>query len=72
MKIIVKKLGTSKRGPFCTFVADFDNGFIITSIASVDVDDLVLKEDTVYDDLLYLEEQTFDGKVRFVLHKKEN
>lgn len=66
MKVYVKKIGTSKRGPFCLFVADFENGFVISSIASID--GLELKEETKYDNL-YLEEQTFDGKVRFTLHK---
>lgn len=69
VKIFVKKIGTSKRGPFCTFTADFENGFYISSIASYD-DKLILKENTPYN--LSLEETTFDGKVRFVLHKEEN
>lgn len=67
MTIFVKKVGSSKRGPFCTFICDFGNGFVINSIASLD--GVEVKEETKYDDL-YLEQQTFDGKVRYTLHKK--
>lgn len=69
MTIFVKKIGTSKRGPFCTFTADFGNGFVISSIASYD--GFTLKEKMSYTNL-YLEAQTFDGKVRFVLHNEKN
>lgn len=67
MTIYVKKVGTSKRGPFCTFICDFDNGFIINGIANLD--NVEVKEDTKYDNL-YLEQQTFNGMIRYTLHKK--
>lgn len=70
MTIYIRKCGTSKRGPYCLFVADFENGYIIHGIANLDAD-VVVKEEQKYTNL-YLEQHTFSGQLRYTLHKKEN
>ena len=67
MTIFIRKIGTSKRGPYCLFIADFENGYVINGIANLD--NIELEENKKYNDL-FLEQHTFSGQLRYTLHKK--